>query len=311
MEKRQDPYLGLTGSRRYNGSEIAPGGSMSTQADVRPRQRWSRGKATTGALLWIAGLLAAFPFLWMIRSAFLPTRYILRFPPIWIPPSVTLQHFTDLLTRQPFARYIFNSLLVASTVTVGQLAISSMAAYAFARLRFPGRERLFLLYLATMIIPTQVTLIPQYVLVSYFGWVDSYAALTIPFLSSAFVTFLLRQFFLAIPRDLEDAARIDGSGYFRTFATIVLPLAGPALATGGLLAFIGNWTSFIWPLIVTRSRELRTVPVGLAAFQQEMGQTDYGQIMAGSVLAILPIFILFVLLQRHIIQSLATSGLKE
>lgn len=273
-------------------------------------KRWSAGQSLSMALLWVSALLAAFPFLWMIRSSIVPTRYVMRLPPVWFPPSFTLEHFQDLLTRQPFGRYIFNSLLVAILVTLGQVVIGSMAAYAFARLRFPGRDRLFLVYLATMIIPAQVTLIPQYVLVSWFGWVDSYAALTVPFLASAFITFLLRQFFLAIPRELEDAARIDGAGYFRIYATIILPLAGPALATSALLAFITSWTNFVWPLIVTRSRDMRTIPVGLAAFQQEMGRTDYGQIMAGSVLAMLPMFLLFVLLQRHIIQSVATSGLK-
>jgi multiple sugar transport system permease protein len=283
---------------------------MNAPAETRLPRRWPTGKLLITALSWFSALLAAFPFLWMIRSSVLPTKYIMRFPPVWFPPAFTLEHFEDLLMRQPFGRYIFNSLLVASAVTLGQLVISSMSAYAFARLRFPGRDRLFLLYLATMIIPAQVTLIPQYVLVSRLGWVDSYAALIVPFLASAFITFLLRQFFLSIPQELEDAARIDGAGPFRIYATIILPLAGPALATSALLAFIGNWTSFIWPLIVTRSRDLRTVPVGLAAFQQEMGRTDYGQIMAGSVLAMLPMFILFVLLQRHIIQSLATSGLK-
>jgi multiple sugar transport system permease protein len=260
--------------------------------------------------IWASGILAAFPFIWMVRSAIMPEKQIMHFPPIWIPSSLTLAHFTDVLTRQPFGRYIVNSFLVAIVVTVGQLVIASMGAYAFARLRFPGRDRLFLLYLATMIIPTQVTLIPQYVLISRFGWVDSYAALTVPFLFSAFLTFLLRQFFLSIPRDLEDAARIDGAGYFRTYATIVLPLSAPALATGALLAFMTSWTNFLWPLIVTRSRDLRTVPVGLAALQQEMGQIDYAQLMAGSVLAMLPMFVLFVFLQRFIIESVAATGLK-
>jgi multiple sugar transport system permease protein len=283
-----------------------------SQSPVRTASRKPlvSGKTAITVLFWLSGLLAAFPFFWMVRSSIMPTRLIMKFPPVWIPTSVTLENFTHLLVRQPFGRYVFNSLLVATTVTLGQLIISSMGAYAFARLRFPGRDRLFLAYLATMVIPAQVTLIPQYVLVSRLGWVDSYASLTVPFLASAFITFLLRQFFLSIPRELEEAARIDGAGHFRIFATIVMPLAGPALATSALLAFIGNWTSFLWPLIVTRSRDLRTVPVGLAAFQQEMGVTDYGQIMAGSVLAMLPMFILFVLLQRHIIASLATSGLK-
>jgi len=262
-------------------------------------------------LLWLTALLVAFPFIWMLRSAFMPTKFIMRFPPIWIPPELTLENFTRLLTRQPFARYIANSLLVAGIVTVGQVTISSLSAYAFARLRFPGRDRLFLLYLATTIIPSQVTLIPQYVLISKLGWVDTYAALTVPFLASAFLTFLLRQFFLSIPPELEDAAKIDGAGYFRTFATIILPLSAPALATSALLAFIGTWTNYLWPLIVIRSREMRTIPVGLAAFQEETaGRTDFGQVMAGSALSILPMFILFLLLQRYVVQSLATTGLK-
>jgi multiple sugar transport system permease protein len=275
------------------------------------RWRWGDGIPWSTILLWLSAAVVAFPFVWMLRSSFMPAKHIMKFPPIWIPPEPTLDNFTKLLTRQPFAHYIFNSLTVAVIVTLGQVIISSLSAYAFARLRFPGRDKLFVLYLATMVIPAQVTLIPQYVLISKLGWVDTYAALTVPFLSSVFLTFLLRQFFLSIPGELEEAARIDGAGYFRTFSTIILPLAGPALATSALLAFIGNWTSYLWPLIVTRSREMRTIPVGLAAFQEETsGRTDFGQIMAGSVLSMLPMFILFVLLQKFIVQSLATSGLK-
>jgi multiple sugar transport system permease protein len=274
------------------------------------RRRRAGSKPIVTLLLWLSAIVAAFPFYWMIRSSVMLEKQIMRFPPTWIPPSPTLQNFADVLTKQPFGRYILNSLLVALVVTLGQLIVASMGAYAFARLRFPGRDRIFLLYLATMIIPTQVTLIPQYVLISQFGWVDSYAALTVPFLSSALLTFLLRQFFLSIPRDLEDSARIDGAGYFRTFATIVIPLSGPALATSALLAFMGSWTNFLWPLIVTRSRDLRTVPVGLAALQEEMSRTNYAQIMAGSVLAMLPMFILFLFLQKYIIASVTTTGMK-
>lgn len=274
------------------------------------KQRAPSSLAAT-ALLWLSAAVVAFPFFWMLRSAFMPTKFIMRFPPLWLPPEATFDNFTKLLTRQPFLHYIFNSLTVATIVTIGQVLISALSAYAFARLRFPGRDKLFLLYLATMVIPVQVTLIPQYVLISQLGWIDSYAALTVPLLSSAFLTFLLRQYFLTIPAELEDAARIDGAGYLRIFATIIVPLSGPALATSALLAFIGNWTNYLWPLIVTRSREMRTVPVGLASFQDEMaGRTDYGQMMAGAVLSILPMFILFLLLQRFIVRSVATSGLK-
>lgn len=261
-------------------------------------------------LLWASGILVSFPFIWSIRSSVMTAKEILKFPPIWIPSTFTLENYQNVLSYQPFGRYIFNSLFVACSVTLLQLLIAAMGGYAFARLRFPGRDKVFLLYLATMIIPPQVTLVPQYVLISRLGWIDSYAALIIPSVFSAFLTFLFRQFFLSIPRDLEDSARIDGAGYTRIFLTVILPLSGPIIATGGLLAFMSSWTSFLWPLIVLRTRELRTVPIGLAALRDEMGTTDYAQIMAGSVLAILPMFILFVFLQRYIIQGIASSGLK-
>ncbi len=278
----------------------------------------SRGKRATRALLAgattvvlaLAALAVSFPFVWMIRSSFMPESEAMRFPPIWIPSYVTLQHYFDVFNIQPMGRYILNSLLIAVTVVVGQLLTTSMGAYAFSRLRFPGRDRLFLLYLATMMIPSQVTLVPLYVMVSKVGWVDNYLALIVPNLFSVYLTFLLRQFFLSIPTELEDAAKIDGAGYFRTYATIFLPLSQPALATCGLLAFMGSWTSFLWPLIVIRTREYRTVPIGLAALQQERGYIDYPQLMAGSVMAILPIFILFLSLQRFFIESIALTGLK-
>ena len=282
--------------------------SVESQAGSDIRRR---GFPWATILLWLSAIIVAFPFVWMLRSALMPAKYIMRFPPIWIPPEVTLNNFVKLLTLQPFAHYIGNSLLVAVIVTIGQVTIASLSGYAFARLRFPGRDRLFLLYLATMIVPTQVTLIPQYVLISWLGWVDTYAALTVPLLANAFLTFLMRQFFLSIPRELEDAAKMDGAGYFRTFATIIMPLAAPAVATSALLAFITNWTNYLWPLIVTRTRDMRTVPVGLAAFQDETaGNADFGQIMAGSVLSMLPMFILFVLLQRYVVRSVATTGVK-
>lgn len=261
-------------------------------------------------LLFVLALLVSFPFLWMLRTSFMLPTEALKFPPIWIPQSVTLDNYANALTIQPFARYILNSLFVATAVVFGQLLTASLGAYAFARLRFPGRDKLFLLYLATMMIPSQVTLVPLFVMIARVGWIDSYAALIVPGLSSAFLTFLLRQFFLSIPHELEDAARIDGAGYFRIYATIILPLSKPALASCGLLSFMGSWTSFLWPLIVIRTRELRTVPLGLAALQQEQGYTDFPQLMAGSVMAVVPIIIIFILLQRYFVSGIALTGLK-
>ena len=267
-------------------------------------------QVTVSILLFLLALLVSFPFLWMVRTSFMLPTEALRFPPIWIPQSISLENYTNALTIQPFARYILNSLLIAISVVFGQLLTASLGAYAFARLQFPGRDKLFLLYLATMMIPSQVTLVPLFVMVARVGWIDNYAALIVPGLSSAFLTFLLRQFFLSIPTELEDAARIDGAGYFRSYATIILPLSKPALASCGLLAFMGSWTSFLWPLIVIRTRELRPVPLGLAALQQEQGYTDFPQLMAGSVMAILPIMIVFILLQRYYVSGIALTGLK-
>ena len=191
-------------------------------------------QATVSILLFLLALLVSFPFLWMVRTSFMLPTEALRFPPIWIPQSISLENYTNALTIQPFARYILNSLLIAISVVFGQLLTASLGAYAFARLQFPGRDKLFLLYLATMMIPSQVTLVPLFVMVARVGWIDNYAALIVPGLSSAFLTFLLRQFFLSIPTELEDAARIDGAGYFRSYATIILPLSKPALASCGL-----------------------------------------------------------------------------
>lgn len=264
----------------------------------------------TTALLIVMALLVSFPFFWMIRTSLLTEVDAAKFPPIWIPDYLYLDNYRSALTVQPFLRYILNSLFIAGTAVFFQLLTASMGAYAFARLRFPGRDQLFLLYLATMLIPGQVTFVPLYVLISRFGWVDSYMGLIVPGMFSVFITFLLRQFFLSIPLELEDAAKIDGAGYLRTYATICLPLAKPALATAAIFIFTGSWGSFLWPLIVIRTRELRTVPLGLAAFQLEQGHTNIPQLMAGSVISIVPIIVVFLLLQRYYIEGVALTGLK-
>jgi multiple sugar transport system permease protein len=283
--------------------------AITVSKDSRQQSRFLISAPIT-MLLLLAALLVSFPFVWMIRSSFMIETEAMHFPPMWIPSRLTMEHYVDAVTIQPFGRYILNSLTIAIAVVFGQLVTASMGAYAFARLHFPGRDKLFLLYLATMMVPGQVTLIPTYVVISRIGWVDSFLALIVPSLFSVYLTFLLRQFFLLIPSELEDATRIDGAGYFRTYVTVFLPLSQPALATCGLLAFMGSWTSFLWPLIVIRTKELRTVPIGLAALQQEMGYTDFPQIMAGSVIAILPMFILFIFLQRYFIEGIALTGLK-
>lgn len=270
--------------------------------------RYRLGLAT--GMLMILGVLMAFPFFWMLRTSLLTETDAAVFPPVWLPTYLELDGYMGVFTVQPFGRYILNSAFVAVTVMVSQLVTASLGAYAFARLQFPGRDKLFLLYLATMLIPAEVTIVPTFVLVSRFQMVDSLAGLIVPGLFSVFTTFLLRQFFLTIPFELEDAAKIDGAGYVRRYAQIVMPLSQPALATAAIFIFIGTWRSFLWPLIIIRTRELRTVPIGLAAIQQEQGHTDIPQLMAGSVMAIVPVIAVFLVLQRYYIEGVAMSGLK-
>ncbi len=276
-------------------------------------QEWVSGhgqKSLANLLLAVFGALMAFPFFWMLRTSLLKEVDAAVFPPIWLPTYLELDGYFGVFTVQPFGRYILNSAFVAVTVMAAQLVTASLGAYAFARLQFPGRDKLFLLYLATMLIPAEVTIVPTFVLVSRVQLVDSLAGLIVPGLFSVFTTFLLRQFFLTIPFELEDAAKMDGAGYFRRYAQIVMPLSQPALATAAIFIFIGTWRNFLWPLIIIRTRELRTVPIGLAAIQQEQGHTDVPQLMAGSVMAIVPVIIVFLFLQRFYIEGVAMSGLK-
>ncbi|MBX3010035.1 MAG: carbohydrate ABC transporter permease [Caldilineaceae bacterium] len=280
-----------------------------TISSLPPKRRF--GAQLAGSLLLLLlGLLVSFPFLWMIRTSFLKETDAPKFPPIWIPDYFSLDNYIGTLTLQPFALYLGNSLLIALTAVVTQLLTASLGAYAFARLRFPGRDKLFLLYLGTMLIPGQVTMIPSYVLISRFGWIDSYMGLIVPGMFNVFITFLLRQFFLSIPMELEDAAKIDGASYLRIYATIIMPLAKPALATAAIFIFTGSWGSFLWPLLLIRTRELRTVPLGLAAMQLEQGHTNIPQLMAGSTMAIVPIILIFLLLQRYYIEGITLTGVK-
>ncbi len=276
-------------------------------------QGWISGhsrKSLATLLLAVFGALMAFPFFWMLRTSLLREMDAAVFPPIWLPSYLDLGGYFGVFTVQPFGRYILNSAFVAITVMAAQLVTASLGAYAFARLQFPGRDKLFLLYLATMLIPAEVTIVPTFVLVSRVHLVDSLAGLIIPGIFSVFITFLLRQFFLTIPFELEDAAKMDGAGYFRRYAQIVMPLSQPALATAAIFIFIGTWRNFLWPLIIIRTRELRTVPIGLAAIQQEQGHTDVPQLMAGSVMAIVPVIVVFLFLQRYYIEGVAMSGIK-
>ena len=259
------------------------------------------------AALTIGSLWALFPFLWMISTSLKSDSQVLIYPPLWLPSPPIWDNYPAVLKLLPFGRFLVNTMIVAVTVTILELITSSFAAYAFARLRFPGRDKLFLLYLATLMIPGQVTIIPNFLVMSWLGWVDTYMALIIPAAFSAFGTFLLRQFFLSIPPELEQAARMDGCSYFGIYRHIILPLSGPALATLAVFAFMTQWNAFLWPLIVTNKEAMRTLTVGIRYFGDEAaGQFNY--LMAGTVMSIIPILIVFLVLQRYFVRGVALTG---
>ncbi|MEW6511943.1 MAG: carbohydrate ABC transporter permease [Bacteroidota bacterium] len=261
-------------------------------------------------LLYVMALVTVAPFLWTVMTSFKDLGDILTYPPRWWPSRPTVENFVNAFQAAPFGRYYFNSLFVAVAVTLGQIVTCSLAAYAFARLRFRGRDVLFYLFLGTMMIPGQVTMIPGFLVLHWLGWIDTYAALIVPGLASAFGTFLLRQFFLTIPRELEDAASIDGCSRFGILWRIILPLSRPALATLAIFTFMGVFNDFLWALIVVSSDEMRTVQLGLAIFRDRY-QTDWGQLMAASTVATLPILTVFFFAQRYFIQGITLSGLKD
>lgn len=280
---------------------------LSQAAGRRDALSWVRLGLAYLALL-IGSIAMVAPFIWMISTSLKTIPEIFAYPIIWIPEQIRWENYRDVLELLPFGRYLFNTAFVSLSVTGLELLTSSLAAYAFARLRFPGREKLFLLYLATLMIPGQVTLIPNFLLMRWFDWVDTYWALIIPQAFSAFGTFLLRQFFLSIPRELEEAARADGASYFRVYWQIILPLSGPALATLAVFSFMAQWNAFLWPLIVTHGDDMRTLTVGLRFFQDEL-VTQYNYLMAGTVMSIIPILILFLALQRYFVRGIALTGM--
>lgn len=280
---------------------------------MRPKKRtlWHVGRRALFYLfIYGAALATLTPFIWMVLTSLKDLNEIFVYPPRWLPQQWHPENFVRAFQAAPFGRYYINSLFVAITVTIGQLITCSMAAFAFARLRFRGRDLLFLLFLGTMMIPGQVTMIPTFMVLHWAGWIDSYKALIVPGLASAFGTFLLRQFFLTIPRELEEAAYIDGCSKWKVLWYIIVPLARPALATLSIFTFMGVFNDFMWALIVTSSDEMRTVQLGLAIFRDRY-LTEWDLMMAGSVTATLPILIVFFFAQKYFIKGITLSGLKE
>jgi len=260
-------------------------------------------------VLLIAGsILMLVPFVWMVATSLKEPGDVFVYPPQWIPQPVQWENYQETVTVMPFGRFYLNSAIQALSVTVLQLLTASLAAYAFARLRFKGRDLLFLLYLATMMIPFPVTMIPNFIVMRYLNWIDSFQALILPPAFSAFSTFLLRQYFMSIPIEMDDAARVDGASSFRIWWQIILPLSGPALATLAIFTFLGQWNSFLWPLIVTNSEEMWTLPVGLATFQSQYS-VQWHLLMAGSVIAVLPILVIYIVGQKWFVRGITLTGM--
>lgn len=272
--------------------------------------QWGIDIAKYAALIFLA-LTMIVPFAWMVGTSLKTKEYILQTPPQLIPDPISTQSYTDLFDLIPIERMLFNSVFVAVVGTAGQVLFSAMAAYAFGRMQWRGRDTVFLLYLATMMVPAQVTLIPQFVLIRQLDWVNSYQALILPATFSAFGTFLLRQSFLTLPRELEEAAFLDGASHFTIFWRILLPLVKPALGTLAVFSFMGLWNSYLWPLFVAREEAFMTLPVGLAALQGgPRALTQWNLIMAGAVVTVLPMLLVYLVAQRSFVRGVATSGIK-
>lgn len=259
--------------------------------------------------LIVGAITTLFPFLWMVSTSLKPDLELFRTPPQLIPSPFVPENYGRVADLMPIWRFAANSVFVAVVTTALQVLTSAMAAYAFARLRFRGRDALFVLYLTTLMVPFQVVVVPLFIEMRYLGLVDTYPGLILPAIASAFGTFLLRQAFLGVPRELEEAAFVDGAGYFRVFWQIALPLVRPALAAFAIFAFMASWNSFLWPLVIVSSEELMTLPLGLANLHGQY-VTQWNLVMAGTTISVVPILVVYLLAQRHIVQGVAMSGLK-
>lgn len=261
------------------------------------------------ALLIGLSLLTLIPLYWMIVTAFTPATLAVKFPPDLWPQNPTLSNFQEVLNRPNFWRWVFNTTVMAAAVTVFELFAASMAAYAFAKIPFRGSGPLFWLYILSMMLPFQVILVPLFIMSSRMGLVDSYAGLILPSLASPFSVFLMKQFIQTLPSDLIDAARVDGAHEFTIFTRVIMPLVKPGLAFLGIVTFIAQWNSFLWPLIITRSAEMRTLQVGLVLLREEV-PLSYGVHMAGALLAAIPIIIVFFSAQKYFLRGTTVGAVK-
>jgi ABC-type glycerol-3-phosphate transport system permease component len=305
----------MTQANNTSAANLTTSARVAAAAASQPRTAFWKSEGAWRVLIWvilvIGAIVMALPFVWLLSSSLKEERQIFQFPPSWIPNPVRWENYTDALTYKPFNIYLMNTMII---VTLNMLAIvgsASLCAYGFARIKFPGRDFWFSIVLATMMVPYFVLMIPQFIIFSRLGWVDTFLPLTVPFFfgGGAFNIFLLRQFFRTLPNELSDAARIDGCNDLQIYARIIMPLAKPALATVAIFTFLFSWNDFIGPLLYLSSPENFTVAIGLATFRSVM-RTRWDLLMAASTAMILPVVLLFFFAQRYFIQGIVMSGLK-
>lgn len=283
-----------------------------TQAVKAQKRQFSfpLGSLISFLILGFGAVLMIAPFFWIISAAFGKTTEVFVLPPRWFPQNPSFTNFEEVFNQVPYHLFMFNSIKLATIVTIGQLITCSMAAYAFARLHFPGRNILFMLLLSALMIPGQITIVPLFILVRNLGLYNTHAALILPGLINPFGVFLLRQYFVTIPTEIEDAARVDGANVFTIYWRIILPLSGPVLTTLAILTFVGMWNAYFFPLIMINSPDLQVITVGLTLLRGQYGAGALGPIAAALTMAIVPVLIVFLLLQKYIIKSVVSTGLK-
>ena len=278
---------------------------------------WREGTPLERAFFTVAyivatswALVSLFPLYWMVSTALKEPTAVMSLPPQWIPTHISLQNFSEAFGKSPVLRWTLNSLVMALSVTLFQIVFASMAGYGFAKKRFPGREFIFWLYVSSMMVPGFALLIPLYTLMARMGFVDTYIGLIVPGLSAPFGVFLMRQFMQTLPTELIDAARIDGCSELGVFWRIVFPLSKPGLAVLGIFVFMGQWSAFLWPLVVTNSNEMRTLMVGFATLANRELRVNYGALMAAATYVALPMLVVFFAFQRYFLRGITIGGVK-
>jgi sn-glycerol 3-phosphate transport system permease protein len=287
-------------------------------AEVRSHDhsRWAGGRR--GLLPQVLGYLAlllcllaiGLPVYWMIIGAFKQSAEIYRIPPTWLPLEPTLGNFVTAWESAPFGRYYVNSLLTTILGSLFEIFFAVTTAYAFTFLRFPRKEWLFVLLLGALMVPAQVTILPNYLTVANLGWVNTYPGIIVPGAAVAYGAFLLRQYYRTLPVEVIDAAKVDGAGYLRTLVSVVVPLAKPAIISFALLSIVAKWNDFLWPLIVTNTRDMRVLPIGIYWLRVEEGAIDWGVIMAGTLFVVVPVVLIFLYAQRYIVDGIAAGAVK-